>query len=305
MFGSMILETGIGLIFTYLLLSLVCTSLNELLAGWRGWRAQTLKVGIANLIGLNLSNHLYQHPLVKGLSQERALPSYIPSETFVLALLDIVTQGKDITPINIKSGAAALTQDMQKLLLLLLTDAGDDLKSFRERLILWHCNAMDRISGWYKRKTQAWVLVIAILLTAAANADTILLAKALANSVVLRESIVAQAESFTRIQSRTDGSPRQPGLQSGESDGLPQQTGVKETINPFRVLLDSGLPLGWLFENGDPRDIPRDSMAAALKVLGLAITIFAVSLGAPFWFDLLNKVVTIRSAGKSPAESGR
>ena len=68
MFGSMILETAIGLIFTYLLLSLVCTSLNELLAGWRRWRAHTLKTGIDNLIGSKLSNHLYKHPLVKGLS---------------------------------------------------------------------------------------------------------------------------------------------------------------------------------------------------------------------------------------------
>ncbi len=102
MFGSMILETAIGLIFTYLLLSLVCTSLNELLAGWRRWRGQTLKSGVDNLIGLALSDQLYKHPLVKGLSLPGALPSYIPSETFVLALLDNVTQGKDITSPNIK-----------------------------------------------------------------------------------------------------------------------------------------------------------------------------------------------------------
>jgi hypothetical protein len=305
MFGSMILEVGIGLVFTYLLLSLVCTSLNELLAGWRRWRAHTLKGGIDNLLGSNLSNHLYKHPLVKGLSRVGTLPSYIPSETFALALLDIVTQGKDITSHNIKLGVADLTQDMQKIMLLLLADAGNDLKTFRERLILWHCTAMDRVSGWYKRKTQGSVLVMAILLASAANADTILLAKALANSTILRESIVAQAESFTRIQSRTDGAQPEAGLQASESAGRPQQADAKEASNPFRALRESGLPLGWLLEKGDPRDIPRDTMATALKVLGLAITIFAVSLGAPFWFDLLNKIVMIRSAGKSPAESGK
>jgi hypothetical protein len=300
MFGSMILETGIGLIFTYLLLSLVCTSLNELLAGWRRWRAHTLKIGIDNLLGSNLSNHLYKHPLVKGLSREGTLPSYIPSETFALALLDIVTQGKDITSHNIKLGVAGLTQDMQKIMLLLLADAGNDLKTFRERLILWHCTAMDRISGWYKRKTQGSVLVMAILLASAANADTILLAKALANNTILRESLVAQG----RIQSQT-GSQSEAGLQASESAGRPQQADIKEATNPFRVLSESGLPVGWLLEKGDPRDIPRDTMGAALKLLGLAITIFAVSLGAPFWFDLLNKIVMIRSAGKSPAESGK
>jgi hypothetical protein len=38
------------------------------------------------------------------------------------------------------------------------------------------------------------------------------------------------------------------------------------------------------------------------KVLGLLLTALAISLGAPFWFDLLNKVISIRAAGRSPEE---
>jgi hypothetical protein len=37
-------------------------------------------------------------------------------------------------------------------------------------------------------------------------------------------------------------------------------------------------------------------------ILGWLITAFAVSLGAPFWFDLLNKFVNIRASGKAPEE---
>jgi hypothetical protein len=33
-------------------------------------------------------------------------------------------------------------------------------------------------------------------------------------------------------------------------------------------------------------------------LLGWAITAFAISLGAPFWFDLLNKFMVIRSTVK-------
>jgi hypothetical protein len=40
-----------------------------------------------------------------------------------------------------------------------------------------------------------------------------------------------------------------------------------------------------------------------LKVLGLAFTAIAASLGAPFWFDLLNKFITVRSTGKAPEEA--
>ncbi len=35
--------------------------------------------------------------------------------------------------------------------------------------------------------------------------------------------------------------------------------------------------------------------------LGFIITSAALSLGAPFWFDLLNKLVSMRSAGQKPA----
>jgi hypothetical protein len=34
------------------------------------------------------------------------------------------------------------------------------------------------------------------------------------------------------------------------------------------------------------------------------LTTGAVSLGAPFWFDVLNKVANIRSVGKQPEKSG-
>jgi hypothetical protein len=35
---------------------------------------------------------------------------------------------------------------------------------------------------------------------------------------------------------------------------------------------------------------------------GWLLTIVAASLGAPFWFDLLNKFINIRSTGKAPEE---
>jgi hypothetical protein len=40
-------------------------------------------------------------------------------------------------------------------------------------------------------------------------------------------------------------------------------------------------------------------------VLGLLLTAAAASLGAPFWFDLLNKFINVRGAGKSPEEKPR
>ena len=39
----------------------------------------------------------------------------------------------------------------------------------------------------------------------------------------------------------------------------------------------------------------------ATRVLGAILTAFAVSLGAPFWFDVLGKIVNVRSTGKAPS----
>jgi hypothetical protein len=38
-----------------------------------------------------------------------------------------------------------------------------------------------------------------------------------------------------------------------------------------------------------------------VKLLGLALTVAAASVGAPFWFDTLNRLVNLRNTGKKPA----
>ncbi|MGH7962279.1 MAG: hypothetical protein ACRERD_10730 [Candidatus Binatia bacterium] len=42
-----------------------------------------------------------------------------------------------------------------------------------------------------------------------------------------------------------------------------------------------------------------------LKIVGWLITGVAVSIGAPFWFDLLNKLVDFRGAGKRPEPAAK
>ena len=37
-------------------------------------------------------------------------------------------------------------------------------------------------------------------------------------------------------------------------------------------------------------------------VLGWLLTALEASLGAPFWFDVLKKIITVRSAGRAPEE---
>jgi hypothetical protein len=56
----------------------------------------------------------------------------------------------------------------------------------------------------------------------------------------------------------------------------------------------ASLPIGW-------SELPRRDQWLTM-ILGWLITAFAVSLGAPFWFDLLNKFINVRASGKAPEE---
>ena len=88
--------------------------------------------------------------------------------------------------------------------------------------------------------------------------------------------------------------------------GLPAQfTAIQ------KKLTELGLPIGWVWDASPSQAksglaIPRDNAAVGDLILqhslGWLITALAATLGAPFWFDMLNRVISIRSAGKAPEE---
>jgi hypothetical protein len=156
----------------------------------------------------------------------------------------------------------------------------------------WFDDAMDRVSGWYKRKTQLWTIIIAAVLIILSNADTIQIARRLWTDPVLRGKVVAEAQNRAKkppptVEYPDKDEPTEPKVTEGNSVSAQEQQILAQVI-------------GW---QGNPRD---DSFLVWLaRLLGWFLTILAVSLGAPFWFDMLNKFINIRSAGKSPDEAAK
>lgn len=295
MFGSLALEIGISLSLLYLLLGLMCSVLNEWMAGILDMRAKNLWDGVRNLLydseGTGLAKQLYNHALVKNLGKAGTLPSYVPSRAFAMALFDLVAPVHDSTTTrtlqDIRNSVANISNEQVKTTLVaLIDDAGDDIKKARENVERWYDDAMDRVSGWYKRKTQVFILVWALAVTLSVNADTILIANTLAHDATLRASLVAMAEVTAK-------------------EALPENaTQAMERIKQMSTETEKlGLPIGWSREPNDPKSLPSGIGGWALKIIGLSLTAIAVSLGAPFWFDVLNKLINIRSAGKQPERS--
>lgn len=292
MFDFAALDVAIGLIFVYLVLSLICSALNETISSVFSWRAKFLREGIANLLdpddranGEKLMKQLYGHPLVNALIRpvsrrgRARYPSYIPAQTFVAALLDIDVRG---TTRELESTIAALpSPQAQKALTALMRSAQGDVQAFQRGAERWFDDAMERVSGWYRRRVQLAMWLLAAGLVLALNVDTAQIAQQLWDDKAVRAAVVARAEAAS-------STAREPDV-----------TRIAEDVSALEELK---IPLGWGFE--DRPEGGGDWLATiALKALGLLLTAAALTLGAPFWFDMLSKIARIRSAGAPPPAS--
>jgi hypothetical protein len=167
----------------------------------------------------------------------------------------------------------------RRLLLRMLADAGSNRDAFRAKLEHWYDDEMSRLTGWYKRRVQRFIIVFGIVLTCAFNVDTITIAQTLWRSPVEQ---AAAAESAANA--------------AGSS--------VAEIDSSVGAIKGLAMPLGWTPTHDgtaisdDPRHWPATSFTPwMVKVLGLAITAFALAFGAPFWFDVLGKVARMRNTG--------
>ncbi|MGQ0814300.1 MAG: hypothetical protein ACT4O1_07520 [Gemmatimonadota bacterium] len=269
---------------------------------------EAVKEERARLRSALLTGELFAHPLIYGLSQARRTafgrtkfrePSYIPSRLFADALLDIVAPRNAAGPASVqdlKLMADRLPPQIGRPLRIFADRAGSDLADARKQLEKWYEDAMERVSGLYKRKVQLLTIVAALILTAVINADTITLTRSLASDAATRNALASYAEAASKADpANTAATPRA------------QLAQITATIDTLRGI---GLPLGWrkgdffpAYTRNDDRKLTRAAIPwAGSKLLGLLITALAVSLGAPFWFDMLNKIVNIRSSGRAPEE---
>jgi len=310
MFGLPILEVAIGLGFVYLLLALICTTLNETIAGLTGRRADFLEKGISSLLGddPDLKKKLFDHPLIGSLAQKNGRPSYLPASPFALALMDIVTGERSAT-----NDAAALRDGIKTVLkpalrtslLAVLADSNTKLKTDQEKIEAWYDEGMDRVSGWYKRHTHLWIWILAAVITIGLDADSVHIFKTLWTNQAIRTAVVESAKRRSQGERPEALMP----LVVRNNQNVPK-TGTAVAPHNNDVLTReetselSDLLIGW-------KDAAKEWKGKAggelfglilLHILGLLFTAAAVTLGAPFWFDMLNRFMNIRSAGRAPDE---
>lgn len=307
MFGSSVLDVAIGLVFVYLLLAIICTSANEIFSALTKSRGKLLNEGIRQLLGkqptskedqnqLAFVEEFYQHALIRSMIRGERHPAYLPGRTFSTVLVDLIAKGREgaVEVADIEAGLKAMPDgDVKRSLMALINGAQEDVAEVQRTIEGWFEDAMDRVTGWYKRKTQVWTVLVAIAITLLANADTIQIAQRLWRDPVLRTAAVEEAKVRAQkprpsvtVEYPNPDDPTNPQITSNEGN----------TVSPDEQAL-LGQVLGWQNAMQD-----MSKRAWLERILGWTLTILAICLGAPFWFDVLNKFVNVRSAGKAPDE---
>ncbi len=336
MFGLEVVDVAIGLTLLYLLLASITSAIRERWEAFTKMRAVDLEKGISQLLDdsdRTFTKAIYDHPMVNGLFAgayelskvslgqkveqykcRSTLPSYIPSSNFALALLDIVARGGpdgrgDLSaaghPVvsleDLRQTTSRITNTSIRSAVILAIDAAQgDINKAQTNIEAWFNAGMERVSGAYRRRSQTIVLFVGAVLTVALNVNTLTIVQRLSTDAAVRQSLVERANQTA-------------------SQAADEATAGKNALNTLSTLR---LPIGW--DDGWPgpqanpitprpqfnsdyfKANPRSSLWVFLvqPILGWLLTAFAVSMGAPFWFDTLNKLTSLRSTLKPKDISG-
>jgi hypothetical protein len=230
------------------------------------------------------------------------LPAYIPSQVFATAFIDIISPPDPTRPRTIDDVRQAITKlpdgPTKQALMSLAADTQRDIAEFQLKVESWFNDSMDRASGWYKHRAQNILLVIALLLTVLLNVDTIQLAQSLWDNPVERQATVDLAQKYV----------------DGKKDMLQNNQDLKRQANDLAVLGQQlSFPFGWQNwksyaatrqEAEEQKQAPPSViMFWGETAVGWLVTTLALSLGAPFWFDTLNKFMVVRSTVKPKEKS--
>jgi hypothetical protein len=328
--NMLVVEVAVGLVMVYLLMAILCSSLMEMVSGFLDLRGEMLWRGIESMLGgrgaggfkervkgiagasrncvvsgapsaaapqagaqvLELSRALFMHPVVDAVRGGNRAPAYLTSDQFATALLDTIgttyRAGSRLHS-DISSTISAMPEGPLKTNLeLILKDVGGDAAKAKEGIQKWFDDTMARVGGWYKRQTQWLLLALGFVAAAALNVDTIELTRRMWTDPALRAVAIKSAEAFAA-----------KGPDAVENKDADKR--AKAAHAELTALGVAKMPIGWpaTWSAGDIK--PEHTMAILCSVLGWALTALAISLGAPYWYDLLLKLLPMaRSSGARP-----
>jgi hypothetical protein len=278
--SNAIVDVAVGLALMFLIVSLMATVLNELVATKLKLRASTLQGALKNILDSDtLRADFYDHGLIAGTHDAvGGHPSYLSGRDFALAVIGSLDVTKPVPALgDIKSAVENMRDcNIRDVLLSQLATAGTDIDQLRNGIATYFDSVMDRVGGTYQRYLKLISLGIGFILVAALNVDSVQVGKELWKDASLRAQMVQSGKELLAAQ---------------KSAAVSDAKGLADLESELRPI-----PIGW-----STKQVQWDDPSWWLfKVFGLVFSALAVSLGAPFWFELLSKFMNVRGTGVKP-----
>ncbi len=322
-----ILEVAVGLVFVWLVISVATMEIQNRIGALLNWRAEYLEKSVLSMLkDKELVEKFYKHPLIlelslkdkngnyiKDKSGKIRQPEYIPNTTFATAALEVIMNaGKDGEDVPVdtmsmdemKASMKSLGEKnpplakMTHYLFPNMEKATDDLEAkisgYRKNTENWFNDVMSQTSNWYKIRAQWVAFWIGLSLAIFINIDTIQVAQKLWQEPTARAVLVAQAQAEAQKDT-----PSSDGLATARSLNIPigwTTTSIETKscgilgISDYRLIIRSG------GECLSVTSLPalNNGWGIIVKLFGYLLSGAAAAQGAPFWFDVLRKLVGVK-----------
>jgi hypothetical protein len=298
-----ILEVTIGLVVTWLIISMATSQIQEAIIESLGWRSTFLKNRLQEMFNdPALVEQFYKHPLIETISArtfwgKKRTAKDIPNPIFAKAAVDILLNagksGNEIpaSTMSLETMKQSLIDSMKHLnethndlartvkylvpkLEETTTDVEKKIVEYRGNVESWFDSTMNQATLLYRKHASLIALALGIGLAMFFNVDSVDIVNQLWRDPTLRQTIVAQAENINPEDSAS----------------------IAETKARLEEL---SLPVGW-----NQQKIPQEPRSWAIKGLGIFLTGVAASQGSPFWFDILNKLLGLKKSKTADDEKG-
>jgi len=323
-----ILEVAIGLVFVWLVISVATMEAQNRISIWLNWRAEQLEKSILSMLKDEaLVKKFYEHPLVIELTPKDGngnpirdkkgvirRPGYIPNATFSAVACEVIMnagkEGEDI-PLDtmsiseMKSSMKALAEKNPNLerinhyLLPKMEKATDDMEAklaeYRKNTEAWFNDVMSQASNWYKLRTQWMAFWIGLAIAIFMNIDTINVAQKLWQEPTARAVIVAQAQA----EAQKDEPGASVSFDTAKNLNFPAgwtTTALETTSCRLISIIDYRIVIHSAGECLAVTSLPalNNIWGILVKLFGYLLSAAAASQGAPFWFDILRKLVGVK-----------